>query len=339
MPARHRRPSAAPGDSEDDLLAAVLIRIWELASGHELRRDVPLDQLSNEELIAFWADDPSRAAGRHAARIPGYDKQAAPQPLLDAAKGKACPMLAFDIVGFTRPDRDQEVRQHIHKMLYENLEKALEESGIPLGRCYRAGRGDGPLIVVPPDISADGIINPFPGRLSDSIRRYNRMSCPAAQIQVRAAAHLGAIYHDGHDLVSDDINLLFRMLDAEPLRAALASADVGLALAISAPMYDSVVRRHPTPVGPGLLRHVITTVKGTEVNAWIHVPGAPLRCGLERHGPLHGSPGPGIRATSPSPVSMRNALMRVSGACPDSLPRRLMDGVGWPGSSVPSVVC
>jgi hypothetical protein len=290
MAARHRRPPAAPGASEDDLLAAVLIRIWELTSGRELPRDVPLDQLSDEELIAFWADDSSRAAGRHAARIPGYDQRAALQHLLDAAKGKACPMLAFDLVGFTRKDRDQEVRRHIHKMFYENLENALDESGIPLDRCYRAGRGDGPLILVPPDIPADGIINPFPGRLSDSIRRYNRMSCPAAQIQVRAAAHLGAIYHDGHDLVSDDLNLLFRMLDAGPLRKALASTGAGLAMAISGPMYASVVRRHPAPVGPGLLRQVNTTVKGTEVKAWIHVPGAPLRRGHERRSPA-GRPG------------------------------------------------
>lgn len=288
MRARHRRPPQVPGGSEDDLLAAVLIRIWELASGRELPRDVPLDQLSTEDLIAFWADEPSRAAGRHAARIRRYDQQAALQHLLDAAGGKACPMLAFDLVGFTRPDRDQDVRRHIHKMLYEQLEKALEESGIPLGRCYRAGRGDGPLIVLPPDISADGIISVFPIRLSDSIRRYNLMSRPAAQIQVRAAAHLGPVYYDGHDLVSDDINLLFRILDARPLRAALASTGVGLALAISGPMYDIVVRGHPTLVGPDPPRHINTTVKGTKVNAWIYVPGVLLRRGLERHSPLPG---------------------------------------------------
>jgi hypothetical protein len=292
MPARHRKPPAAPGGaSEDDLLAAVVIRIWELTSGRELPRDVPLDQLTKDDLIAFWADDPSRGAGRRTVRTAGYDQRAALRHLLDAAEGKVCPMLAFDLVGFTRKDRDQEVRRHIHKMLYENLEEALDESGISLDRCYHEGRGDGPLIVVPPDIPADGIINSFPGRLSDSIRRYNRMSCPAAQIQVRAAAHLGgAIYHDGHDLVSDDINLLFRMLDAGPLRAVLADTDAGLAMAISGPMYDSVVGRHPAPVGPGLLRHVSTTVKGTKIKAWIHVPGAPLPRGHERRGPA-GRPG------------------------------------------------
>jgi len=126
---------------------------------------------------------------------------------------------------------------------------------------------------VPPDIPAHRIINPFPGLLSEAIRVYNRMSCPAAQIQVRGAAHLGTVYRDKHDLVSDDINLLCRMLDARPLKTDLDSTGAGLALAISADMYDSLVRRRPALVGPGPLRHVRTTVKGTKVNAWIHVPG------------------------------------------------------------------
>jgi hypothetical protein len=268
-------PRAHPDTAADETLAATLISMWELASGRRLPRHVPPDQLSKEELIAFWADDLSRAVGRHAAQIPGYDQQTVLEDILELAKDQQTPMLAFDVVGFTRPDRDQEVRRHIHKMLYEMLGEALEESGIPQDRCYYTGRGDGPLLLVPPDIPAHRIINPFPGLLSESIRVYNKMSCPAAQIQVRAAAHLGTVYRDKHDLVSDDINLLFRMLDAKPLKADLESTGAGVALAISAYVYDSLVRRRPALVGPGSLRHVKTTVKGTRMNAWIHVPGAP----------------------------------------------------------------
>ena len=52
-------------DTDDALLAVLLIRTWSLISGHLLPRDVPVGELSIEELIAFWADDmsppPSRA--------------------------------------------------------------------------------------------------------------------------------------------------------------------------------------------------------------------------------------------------------------------------------------
>lgn len=55
---------------DDDVLATVLIRMWALATGRRLRRDVPPRELSVTELIDFWADDMNRPAGRHARPCP-----------------------------------------------------------------------------------------------------------------------------------------------------------------------------------------------------------------------------------------------------------------------------
>jgi hypothetical protein len=60
-------PPAAGADHGDDVLAAVLIRMWALASGRTLRSDIPPGQLTPAELIDFWADDFTSASGRHAA--------------------------------------------------------------------------------------------------------------------------------------------------------------------------------------------------------------------------------------------------------------------------------
>jgi hypothetical protein len=65
-PSPEPRPVTAPEEPGDEFLAAVLIRMWALASGRILRRDVPPDQLSTEELIEFWADDMTPPSGRHA---------------------------------------------------------------------------------------------------------------------------------------------------------------------------------------------------------------------------------------------------------------------------------
>jgi hypothetical protein len=49
--------------TEDDLLALLLIHTWTLTTGRVLRSDVPPAQLSEDELIAFWADDYIAPAG------------------------------------------------------------------------------------------------------------------------------------------------------------------------------------------------------------------------------------------------------------------------------------
>lgn len=70
---------ASPANPDDELLAAVLIRMWTLASGRSLRRDVPPAELREDELISFWADDMSEPAGRHA--LPGEPDRAARSPV------------------------------------------------------------------------------------------------------------------------------------------------------------------------------------------------------------------------------------------------------------------
>lgn len=75
-PSPEQRPVTAPEEPGDEFLAAVLIRMWALASGRILRRDVPPDQLSAEELIEFWADDLTPPSGRHA-------RPAGPGPVAD----------------------------------------------------------------------------------------------------------------------------------------------------------------------------------------------------------------------------------------------------------------
>jgi hypothetical protein len=50
--AKRRRPS-----SDDELLAHLLIHTWILITGRMLRSDVPPQDLTEQELIEFWADD------------------------------------------------------------------------------------------------------------------------------------------------------------------------------------------------------------------------------------------------------------------------------------------
>ena len=67
-PADRRAIAGNPAGARDDvLLAALYVRMWALASGRPLPRNVPPSELSEEELISFWADDFGQPGGRHAA--------------------------------------------------------------------------------------------------------------------------------------------------------------------------------------------------------------------------------------------------------------------------------
>jgi class 3 adenylate cyclase len=189
--------------------------------------------------------------------------------------GQVCALFAVDIVGFTKPNRDDDIRLYLHEQLYEILEKAFDHAGIPWNNCFHEDRGDGVLVVVPPSIAYRGIIDPLPERLRSLIRRHNHVSCEAAGIQLRAAAHVGPVDHDGHGFVGSDINLLFRLLEARPLKRALTGSRAELGLIVSDYVYSTVVCRYPSLVSPDAFRPVRFQIKYTRAQAWIYLPGHP----------------------------------------------------------------
>jgi len=197
------------------------------------------------------------------------------RPPCPPADGQVCTLFAVDIAGFTGPDRDDDIRLYLHEELYKILEKAFDGSGIPWNRCVREDRGDGALIVVPPGIACKAIIDPLPERLRSLIRRHNHVFRDTAAIQLRAASHIGPVDHDGHGFVGSDIDFLFRMLDARPLKDALAGSGSELALIVSDYVYRTVVCRYPSLASPDAFRPVRFQVKYTRARAWTYLPGTP----------------------------------------------------------------
>jgi hypothetical protein len=187
-----------------------------------------------------------------------------------------CAVFAVDIAGFTRPDRDDDIRRYLHEKLYEFLRRAFDDSGVPWDGCCCEDRGDGALIVVPPGIPVKGLIDPLPDRLRSLVRRHNHVSREAAGIQLRAAAHVGPVEHDGHGFVGTDVNFLFRMLEARPLKRMLAESGAELAMVVSDYVYRSLVCRYPSLVRPEAFRAVRFQVKHARARAWTYLPGAAL---------------------------------------------------------------
>lgn len=133
-------------------------------------------------------------------------------------------------------------------------------------------RGDGPLITVPPSVPPATLIGAVPGRLACLLGQHNRLATVDGRIQLRAAAHIGIVYHDHHGRAGDDVNLVCRMLDTRPLRQALTSGSE-LAVMISAYMHNTLVRSGPDQFDPALFRVVRTRVKRKRIRAWLYQPG------------------------------------------------------------------
>ena len=186
--------------------------------------------------------------------------------------GQVCAMLAVDIAEFTRADRDDEVQLHLRISLYGILREALGGSGMPWDQCQHEDRGDGVVVIVPPGLPAQPIIDSLPERLSGLIRRHNRFSYESVRMQVRVAANIGPVYGDEHGFSGDDLTLLCRMLDAQPLRRALSESGSEVALIISDYVYDKLVLRRQSLAGPRSFRRVRTQVKRIPVHAWMYLP-------------------------------------------------------------------
>src|SRR5579859_3559258 len=184
-------------------------------------------------------------------------------------------MLAVDIAEYTRADRDHEIQLHLRTWLYALLREALSSSGISFDHAQHEDRGDGALVIFPPGLAAQPIIDVFPGRLRCLIGRHNRLSCEQARMQLRVAVHVGPVYRDENGFAGEDVTHLCRMLDAQPLRRALSESGTEVAFIVSDYVYEKLILRRHSLADPRSFRRVKTRVKRTPVHAWIYLPDGP----------------------------------------------------------------
>ena len=189
------------------------------------------------------------------------------------ADGQFCGLFAVDIAGFTDPRRDEYVQLYVREMLYRILERAFDGAGVPWRACWHEDRGDGVVVVVPPVLPVDGLADPLPERLCGLVRVHNRLSSEDARIQLRAAAHVGKVYHDEHGFAGDAASHLFRLLDASGLKQLLAASDSDLAFIASDFFYRTVICRHPTLVDPAAFQQVAVDLRHATAAGWAQLMG------------------------------------------------------------------
>jgi hypothetical protein len=188
-------------------------------------------------------------------------------------------VLVVDIAESSHPFRRDGDRIVMRNAMYGSLSAAFGKSDWL--KCYHEDRGDGVLVLVPPEVPKARLVTGLPDRLEAALARHNRAMqrrdaarAAAMQIRLRVALHAGEVTFDQHGVVGTAIDHTFRLADALPLKAALAASPVACALIVSDWFYTDVVYHHQD-ARPDSYRHIGCEVKGTQLSAWMRVPGPP----------------------------------------------------------------
>ncbi|MFI0481047.1 cyclic nucleotide-binding domain-containing protein [Actinomadura sp. 9N215] len=201
--------------------------------------------------------------------------------------GQNCTIFYTDIAGFSSPDRDDVDRLEIRRTMYEVLREAFDVSKVPWDSCHIEDRGDGALIIVPPDVPTAAVIDPAITWLAARLRRHNHRSSRALRIQLRVAAHVGPVMPDPPGVSGWALIRTARLLDARPLKDRLASTGADLGFITSQFVYESVIAHGPGQVNPADYESVACTVKKLRVEGWMRLFGdAPVPAAQARpHAP------------------------------------------------------
>ncbi|UCM91261.1 nucleotidyl cyclase domain-containing protein [Streptomyces marincola] len=180
------------------------------------------------------------------------------------------------------------------------LRGAFEETGIAWEACLHDDLGDGFRVTTPAGTPKARLLHPLVPELSARLRAHNRGAAPGARVRVRVALHAGDVrLGRGGTATGRPMEVLARLLDAEPARAALAQAppSVVAAVLVSGHFHDETVCHGYPGIEPELFQRIVFTAKEFAAESWLHLAGHPAP-----------PPWPGTGAhTQPQPPDERGA--------------------------------
>ena len=190
-------------------------------------------------------------------------------------------IVVVDVADFTNPTRKTVHQLAVQEGLYGVLRVAFAEAGVDLDSCRLEDRGDGAVILVPPEVAKIRLVDQLPGRLVAGLRRYNAVHSAAAAVQLRVGLHAGEVHQNSYGAVGHAVNLAFRILEAPEAKTALTSPTGGLlALVVSDTFYQDVIVQDPA-TDPSSYRKIRVSVKETSAVAWLRLPDSAVRA--EQH--------------------------------------------------------
>ncbi|MEU4444683.1 tetratricopeptide repeat protein [Actinosynnema sp. NPDC050801] len=210
-------------------------------------------------------------------------------------------IVVVDVEGFGGRQRTLPRQLQTRAVLYRAVERALTAAGVRWADCYHEDRGDGVFVLVPPEVPKGPLVEVAPGALAAVLREHNDSGPPEQRVRLRVAVHAGEVAFDGHGVTSTAVTTAFRLVDAAPLKRALADSPGALALVVSRWVFDEVVR-HSAVLDPTTFRPVPVAVKETRDTAWVALPDHPYPGDPEVLTRTTGDPTPSVSTPAGPPI-------------------------------------
>lgn len=183
-------------------------------------------------------------------------------------------IVVVDVEGFGDRRRTNPHQVGVRQGLYRAVRTAFDAAGVPWENCYHEDRGDAVFVLAPAGVPKSVFVGAVPYALSAAVREHNESRAAEQRIRLRMGIHAGEVNYDEHGVTSASLNLAFRLVDAQPLKAALVASPGVLALITSVWFFEDVVRHTPA-ANPDTYRQVRVKEKETSTVAWISLPDHP----------------------------------------------------------------
>jgi len=206
---------------------------------------------------SFPAGQPSRTATDQPNGLtPGHE------PSLD---GQNCTVALTDVVGFGARNRTDRDRLIIRQALIKMTDAAMQGiSGV-----WLEDRGDGILMVAPPDISTAKVLDRLLRELPRAVDQHNCSVRESARFQLRLAVNVGPVVSDTLGVSGEAIIVAARLVEAPDFKQGLASSTAGLGVIASPFVYETVIRHGQDPDYVAAYSPVPVEVKESRTTAWM----------------------------------------------------------------------
>ena len=180
-------------------------------------------------------------------------------------------IVVLDVEKFGDPRRTNPHQLAVREGLYQAVGDAFRQAELPWTPDAREDRGDGILILVPPEFAKSLFVEKLPSALVETLTKHNREHPDEAGIRLRMSLHAGEVPYDPRGVYGRAVIWAFRLVDAKLLKAALADSSGVLGIIASSWFFEEVVQ-HAADGIPSTYRRVLVRAKESTQPGWICLP-------------------------------------------------------------------